>query len=229
MSKVALKDGRKIEITQLDFSQLEELVSQDLPTCDINGHDRSFEGFRYLGPHNTLDMEWLFEENKYEEETKLTPLEDNARPLQNKEFYHRALAAYDDDQLAGILICQWNKGRNDFWTYHIKFIDVHEDYKNLGVGTHLTKALDQANFLKGHILKRGISSDQGKAYIAHVMDRELKAKDYAVIPPRYGSMIAPISPGIYDTYGKKIRTKEPNQQLPKKTKPWLEKLISLFR
>jgi GNAT superfamily N-acetyltransferase len=224
MSNLALKDGREIELKILDFSQLEELVSQDLPTYDANGYDKIFEGFAYLGPFKAIDMKRLYRKKKYEQEINLSFLEIHPQPLQSKDTYHKALAAYEQDQLAGILVCQWIKGKNPFWTYHIKFIDVHEDYKHNGVGTHLTKALDQADFLKGHILQKGTYSHDGKKHIAHVMERELKAKDYALIPAWYKSNITPISHGIYDIHGNKIRTEKEN---PRK-KSWLQRFSHFF-
>ncbi|NOQ56113.1 MAG: GNAT family N-acetyltransferase [Nanohaloarchaea archaeon] len=115
--------------------------------------------------------------------------------------YHKALCAFHDNNLIGIVLCQWRSGySSEFWHYRLNFIDVHKDYRRLSVGTNLLKSLDNADFLDYKILKQSILCGDG-IYILPVADRELKAKNYAFIPWTYGLRVPPEKVGVHDRSG----------------------------
>jgi len=201
MKKFVLKDGRKIDVDTWGFKRLKEYVS-GLPTCR-KGMSSVLEGFAFFGPTPLYHLE-SFKDEKYSEASNLSLLEiQQDRTLPNQK-YHRALVALHESVLCGIFLCDWGKRPFDFWKYHTKHLDVHEDYRNLGVGTRLVKSLDQADFLESKILQIGTYTVDGENYIQKVMERELKGKNYALIPEEYYDEILgpPLEAGVYDIEGK---------------------------
>jgi hypothetical protein len=197
MDKLYLKNGREAQISIWDFRQIEHFASQNLPTYDLNNMgDKSFVGFAYLGPSLPYDLKRVDPKHVYSEETDLSPLEIQAQTDLRKEEYHRAITASVDQALVGILTCQWVKFHEDFWHYHVRWIDVHEDYKNQRVGTNLVRALDDVEFVKGKILSLGMLSIEGTDHIARVIKRDLKARDYALVFEGYVGH-KPTSFGVY--------------------------------
>ena len=225
MTEFKLKDGREARIEQWDFNQLEDYVSRDLPTYDLHRNGRKkFNSFTFLGPHNTTEMDGGV---SYSKEENLSPLEIQADRFLPNQAYHKSLAALENDNLAGILICEWINGFADspFWHYTVKFIDVNEEYKYLGVGTNLVKALVRVDFLKGKIFSTGGFTPEGAKYIKPVFDKELKAKDYAIIPIGFnflGGAPVPTKPGIYDCRGNLVNLEKSKET---KEKSWLRRII----
>lgn len=201
MNKVLLKDGRESKIDIWNFSQLEEYLSrEDLP---INKKDSRIvndiwsvvEGFFYFRESLAREMKNFDHQNEYKNEN-LTPFEIQKQMNLPRVDYHKTIVVSLNDSPIGILFCQWIKCHGSFWQYHIRFIDVHRNYKNLGVGTNLVKTLDQSKFIKNKILAIGEFSEEGEEYMKHTLKRELKAKDYAIVYDNYFGQV-PTKPGVY--------------------------------
>ena len=213
-----LIDGKRARIETWNFKQLDDYVSQDLPTHGYEPRKR-FNGFDLLGPHNTREM---VRGTRYSEEKDLSPLEVQSDRTLLDEDYHRTLAVLEDDKLIGVLINEWVKAIPvmPFWHYTIKFIDVYKDYRNLGVGTELVRTLDGSDFLKGKIFFAGPFTEDGHRYIKHVIKSELKARDYAIIDKfDFNDAIVPRSPGIYHANGNRLDLEE-----IKELKPWYSQI-----
>jgi GNAT superfamily N-acetyltransferase len=196
MDAFTLKDGRVARIAIWGIDEIAEFASRDIPTYDLNNMgDKAFLGFAYLGPSLPEDLRRVDPDHDYARASNLSPMEVQPDGGLPKEMYHRMVTASVDGKLAGIRVCQWTHfGR--FWSYHGRWVDVHEDYRNLGIGTGLVRAVDQADFLKDKILRIGMFSPLGGMYMKNVLQRELKALDYAVVYGDYDGP-APQTPGVY--------------------------------
>jgi len=200
-----LKDGREVTIDTWGYNQLKDFVKNSGVQVVQTGMNYHLDCFRYLGPSAMQSLESYNSRNYFNSSENLTKLELQENMNLFDTDYHRALCIFDEDDLIGIIICEWiNDSHYPFWCYHINFIDVHTEYKNLGVGTNLMKALDKANFLDSKVLQRGQSSEEGSLYISHVAERELNAENYALIPWDYRLRIPPEDVGVYDSFGKLI-------------------------
>lgn len=188
MADFNLKSGEKASLFIWNYQDIEAYTSQDLPTYDRNNMGaKAFVGWSYFGPSLACDLKRVDPDNNYAcvDVQELSPLERQTHLGLNKEDYHRAIIASLEQKPVGILVCQWVKFTSAFWHYHIRYIDVNQDYKNQGIGTELVKTLDTADFLKGKILEHGFFSPEGSEFIEHVMRRELKARDYAEVYDDY--------------------------------------------
>ena len=197
MNKFVLKNKQEAEISFLDFKDIEVFCSQDLPIQDMPGTQTVvFKGFSYVRPSLPYYLKHVGSDKEYFLETDLSPLEVQAQKNLKRVDYHKAITASLDDSLLGMLLCQWTKSGWDFWHYHIRFVDIHNDYKNQGIGTKLIQELDKAEFIKGKILLIGMLSEQGRDYMRNVVKRELKGKDYALVFEDYLGD-TPTSFGVY--------------------------------
>ena len=192
---VTLKDGMQARIKTWDLEDIRSFTRDNLDAVIVrNGGLHVYEGFRFLRPSLPAEIERTDPRNRYEEELYISPLEHQEDGSGPKENYHRALAGTIDGTVVGVFLCQWAKFSSGFWHYHARFLDVHEDHKNKGIGTVLVKALDQSDFIKGKILYIGRYSEEGREHIEHVIDREMSGEDYALVhhdyigntPRRYG-------------------------------------------
>ena len=182
--KYLLKDGEEIDIETWDFQELQEFVSF-YPQVNTQSALEQIRGFKFLGQHYVNFLRG------------------------SRDFNHRCLVALHDDDLLGMLTCQW-VGENNlpFWRYQIAFIETHEDHQNKGVGTRLANALDKADFLKGKILQRGHPTHEGILWIRDTLTRELRAEDYSVIPSNYSRFAPPTKSGVYDPDGNIVSSEE---------------------
>lgn len=166
MKEFYLKNGTPSQIDTWGIEQIKDYVNQEIPTKTLNNlGDKSFVGFAFFGPNLASDLMRVDPDNNFAERFKS----------------HRAIVATIDNQAVGIMVTQFVKFSLPFWHYHIRFIDVREDFKNQGVGTNLTKYLDQEDFLKNKVLFLSMLTSEGSMYIAKVMKKELKAKDYTLV------------------------------------------------
>lgn len=195
MKEFVTRDNEKVQLDIASYKKIEQLSSQKLPTYNLNNMgDCAFVGFAYFGPTLPFDLKRVDPDHDYSKETKLSRLEIQPQRNFKKENYHKAIIASVDQTLVGILVCEWVKFSNEYWHYYIRYIDIHKDHKNQSVGTNLIKTLDQSDFIKNKILYLGMLSEEGEKYIAPVIKRELKAKDYALVfedyhhktPTRFG-------------------------------------------
>lgn len=179
MKEFNLKTGTPGVIETWKMDQIKKYISQEHQTRDINNMgDQSFVGFAFFGPNFYRDLQRVDPDNNYF----------------RREVNHRAVVAKADSQAVGIIALQWVKFYMPFWHYHIRWIDVHQDYKNQGVGTNLVRYLNKADFIKGKVLFLSMLTREGQMYIAKVMKKELLAKDYVLIfednipsrPKKYG-------------------------------------------
>lgn len=198
MHKIILKNNQEAVIDTWSFYKLEDYVSQDLPVSKTLSRGRVvFQGFTFLRPNLAWEVRRYDQEHDYSKEKQLSPLENHLDINKPREDYHKAIIAKQDESLIGILLCQWVKSPGGFWRYHIRLLDVHEDHKNQGVASNLVRELNQADFIKGKILQRGESTIEGQMHLTKLMKHELKAQDYAVIPPDYCSIEPPITFGMH--------------------------------
>jgi hypothetical protein len=184
----SLKGGLEAKLPIWRYPDIESYVEQEHPTYELNNMgDKAFSGWAYFGPSLAYDLEHTDMRNDYDtsDAQELSPLEIQTPGGQGKKNYHRAIVATLGGEPIGITVCEWTKFSSDYWNYHLRYIDVDETYKNQGVGTNMIRALDEADFLKGKILKTSMFSQEGHRFIRHVMQRELKAEDYAVIYDDY--------------------------------------------
>ena len=177
MDTFFLKNGEEAKIEIWDYLQLKEYIEEEPPIYQKSNMDYAIEGFTLLRPFLTHRMEQERWDEVYVINDKLSEFEIQDKQLIDKLAYTRSITASVDNKLAGILICQWGKWDQDFWHYHIRFVDVHEDYKNQGVATELFRQLDKSDFLKGRILKLGMLTVDGTEFLVDVIERELKAED----------------------------------------------------
>lgn len=198
MKEFVTRNNEKVQINIASYKKIEHLSSQKLPTYDLNNMcDSAFVGFAYFGPRLPFDLKKVDPDHDYSKETNLSLLEIQPQKNLKEENYHKAITASVDQTLVGILVCQWVKFSNDYWHYHTRYIDINKEYKNQRVGTNLIMALNQADFVKGKILYQGMLSVEGSAYIARVVKRELKAKDYALVFEDYYGGKTPTKFGVF--------------------------------
>jgi len=193
MKIVKLKDDKEINIETWNFEQLEKYSLENIKPLK-NGE--TFQGFNLFRP-SSLNCLKCHRDVPYKENQNLTPLEiQTERHLDNIQ-YHRALIAFHKKELCGIYFLKWIKNSENFWHYHPSYLEVHQKYKNKGLGTNLVKALDKSNFLNSKILMLGTYTYEGELYIEKIVNKELKAKNYALITYYYESSSPPLKPGIY--------------------------------
>ncbi len=166
MKEFCLKNGTPAQIDTWNLDRIKEYISREIPIRDLNNMgDKSFIGYAFFGPQLASDLMRVDPDNNY------------SQRFQN----HRAVVAMVGEEAIGLIVSQWVKFSVPFWHYHIRWIDVHKDYKNQGVGTNLTRYLNDADFLKGNVLLLSMLTKEGSLYIAKVMKKELKAKDYTLV------------------------------------------------
>jgi predicted N-acetyltransferase YhbS len=87
--------------------------------------------------------------------------------------------------LVGIVYYEWLqfKRAEIFWGYKLSFVDVHESWRENGIGSTLVKHLNSEPWLKGRNLCLTSYTELGEARIAHVIDRELTSTDVTMQHP----------------------------------------------
>ncbi|MFH1589337.1 MAG: GNAT family N-acetyltransferase [archaeon] len=172
-------------------------VSQDLPTHNkFNNRVIQFKGFSYFSPELEYDILNFDLNNKYEQETDLSPLEIQTKQNFQKKDYVKAIVATKNKSVVGFLLTRWAKFYHNYWFNQVTYIDVHKDFQNQGIGTELMKTLNSVDFAKNKILYIGMLSDDGEKYMRPVIEKELKAKDYALVYEDYVGSI-PTTFGVY--------------------------------
>ncbi len=165
MKEFLLKNGVPAQIDTWKLDRIREYSSRDIPTRAINNMgDKSFVNFVFFGPNLPSDLMHVDPDNNYP----------------NRVDNHRAIVATVEEEVVGLIVTQWVKFILPFWHYHIRWIDIHNDHKNQGV-TNLTKYLNDADFLKGKAFFLSMLTQEGGMYIAKVMKKELKAKNYTLV------------------------------------------------
>ncbi len=145
-----LKDGRRAHLEEWNYDDLAEFVTRKSHPLEERPGKTVIKGFSYLRPSLADDLRETDKTNPYSSEKNLSEMEtqpDNSCP---NESYHRAIVAKDSETGAvmGATLLVWKKDDRNFWRYRARFVDVHSDYKNNGVGTALVQAIDGADFLK---------------------------------------------------------------------------------
>ncbi len=194
MNKATLKDGTEATIEIWDNNQLEDWLNMGHETYTTEG-TLKIRGFEYLQLSEVRDRR-VSRGNIYSQENNLSPLEIQSERKLEKDAYDRSIVGLVDEELAGIWIFNWIKTWN-FWNYYSKFFDVRKDYKNNGLATILIKTLNQAEFIKGKIVQIGNYSPEGRKYLCHLINREMKAEDYARILKGDCPFQAPTEFGVY--------------------------------
>ena len=175
---------------------------EDITSIVKTGELYHFENFTYFGSE-VIEVLDSYDSKIYSEDSaNLTSLELHENMSLLDKEYHRFVVASYDDEIIGILVSDWIKDlRYPFWSFRIGFIDVHNDYKELGVGTNIISALDKADFLDSKIVRIGNFSIEGELYILPVINKSLKAKNYALLFSNSGLKVPPNEVGVYDIYG----------------------------
>jgi len=101
--------------------------------------------------------------------------------------FDKALVALVGPCLVGIVYCEWLYFKRDepFWGYNLSFIDVHESWREHGIGSALIKQLNSEPWLKGRNFCLTSYTLLGQERIAHVIDRELTSTEFALKQPWY--------------------------------------------
>ncbi len=205
MKKVTLKNGIEAKLDVWNYYELSDYILENQNLFN------KISGFRSLGRSSLRYLNNLLNIREYSQCEDLSPLEiQKLEPGEelNRKFiydrtYTRSIVAFDS-KLIGILICDWiNNGKPDFWRYHVHYVDVHVDYRNIDVATNMIKALDEADFLKSKILQTGMYSQDGHAFIKKHFDR-LEAKNFALIDREFRIQALPLYPGKYSNNGELI-------------------------
>ncbi len=202
-----LLDGREARIETWNFSQLEGFLEQGNSihqVLDVNVID----GFTFLGLHNISEIRREGRNYQYDQELRLSPLEQQPQRGLPNDAYHRSLAARVNDTVVGIALYQWIKGYGSFWRYFLRFVDVHEDFRAQGIATNIFRSTNCAPFLCHKILQYSAYTPLGKKCLSRVKQRELDGEHYALIPQDYCSPQPPTLPGIYNKYGQRISRDE---------------------
>ena len=184
-------------IEQWDYNQLAEYLAQD-HLLDEEKDGKVLKGFMYLRQELPSRFENQDPYHNYCSITHkdLTVMEIMRILHKRREQYHHALITKRQHDVVGALIAQWVKFHEEFWHYHIRFVDVREDCRNQGIATKLLRTLNEADFLKQKILYMGMLSVDGERYLRHIVHREMKARDYALVFEDYIGP-TPITSGIY--------------------------------
>lgn len=208
MKNIMLKDGREAEIEIWGYGELKEYVDSQKLKKDSEFRYPHVKGFRFLSKVAVDNL--LYRGDSIFSGKNLTPMEKQEISGLHKKSYVRSLAAVTGDELVGIMVCNWIKDSEravnlpdclPFWRYYAEFLNVHADYQNQGVGTFLIKGIDESRFLENRILHLSKYIECGELYAKPVIERELKAGKYALIPNDYSPKIPPKKPGIYDKFG----------------------------
>jgi hypothetical protein len=75
---------------------------------------------------------------------------------------------------------------------------VHEAWQKRGIAVALLKALDKQPWMNKKILKLTSFSLMGRERLSNVIFRELKAKNYIVLPEDYCWINLPTEAGVWD-------------------------------
>ncbi|MBT3404842.1 hypothetical protein HN832_02075 [archaeon] len=198
MNSAVLKDGSKIEIKIVDNLEMENILSNMKNSVnDPFSRCPTFVKFQYLGPR--MIKERFTDDSNYFNEADLSPMEKQEDLTLENEKYDRSILALSGREIIGICALQWVKQGNNFWRYHTRFIDVVENKRNKRVGTHLIRELGTAPFIQNKIWEVGRFRLEGKKYIRHVIMRELKGSNIALVTKSHWGE-TPTKPGFYGRF-----------------------------
>jgi hypothetical protein len=197
MHDVELKDGRVVNIDCWDFDDFKKHTLDRVESEPKQNGNKLFDGFSYYGSDIINDLKSV-NTACYRNACNLSDFEKQEDPTLSNEQYHRALVALHDQEIIGLLICQWTNNRYfPFWLYHMKFVDVNKSFQNQSVATHLVKELNATDFLGHKILYLGVFSNPGKRFLKPICDRILDAENYALVTSQRYMDNPPTAPGIY--------------------------------
>lgn len=203
-----LKDGREAAIEVWGYDELKDYVEGQKMKKDDAFNYPHVKGFRFLS--NVAVDNMLYRGSPVFTGKNLTMMERQDISGLHKKAYVRSLAAAYDNELIGIMAFNWVRDSENsshlmdnlpFWRYYAEFLDVRKDFQNQGIGTSLIKFLDESSFVENKILHLSKYVSKGELYAKPVIERELKARKYALIPNNYSIKTPPGKPGIYDRKG----------------------------
>lgn len=211
MENIILKDGTEANIEIWNYKDLDIYVSSQKMKSDEKWKYHHVKGFRYLSEIAVQNL--LYRGEPFFNGKNVSEMEKQDISRLPKENYTRALAALCDEELIGIMVCNWVRDNNceksrylginqlPFWRYFVEFLNVHEDYHNKGVGSELIKKLDDSKFLNNKILQLSIYNEDGDRFARPIIEKKLNARKYALIPHNYSVDLPPTKPGVYDRLG----------------------------
>lgn len=188
---------KSVNLNVWDYFDLKNYLGLNHELMETEGFLHTIKGFDLLRLEiiDQLDRENEFDYSKAE---GLTSFEIQNEKKIKTSHYSKSVAAFHKDDLVGITILKWGKNEFPFFNYKFRIVDVHNDYRNQGIATRMIQFLDKSSFLKNKILTHGEFSPDGYNYLEKIMERELHAKDYALLYPDYYENIPPTNSGIYN-------------------------------
>lgn len=206
MEQIILKNKRSIDIDIWNYEQFKSFAEK-LPTYEEGSHS-FFQGFTIFSPQMfDITRIWARNKNRYSDAKNLSPLEIQADRALPNEAYDRIIVALQGDNLLGYYSFIWHKeDYYNFWRYKTHVLEVKKDFRSQGIATHIIKTLDRADFIKNKILQLGMYTFMGEKYARKIIEKELKARDYVLLPEEYFEEDAPKRFGRYDYKGELINT-----------------------
>ncbi len=188
---VVLKDGREVKLDVWDHSKLEDYVSQ------VGEDLENYPGFRYFCYGSIMININGLNFYDYDEAENLSDLEilNEEKKSRTVEYSKAVVAQSQDEKLVGIIYCHWQREiYKEFWRYFLRYLDIQKGFREVGLATQMLRFLDNADFLDQKIL---LLSKFEEGFIAKTFMRELKAKNYSLIPPWINSYELPKKVGVY--------------------------------
>jgi GNAT superfamily N-acetyltransferase len=201
-AKLELRHGAPLDLALWDLPALCRYVCNARAGGEVsyNFDKGTVSGFRYFGC-NVFEREPTLAASRYRDTTEMSLLERQEYSTRNDGEYDRALVALDRGNVCAVLFCVWIKDSLPFWRYHLRWLDVHEEYRNRGVGSAMLEALDGAKFLSGKILQLSCFSNEGRSFLRRAIGEKLTAQSYALIGNMYARLFPPRHAGAYDDMG----------------------------
>ena len=114
------------------------------------------------------------------------------------------LVASISKKIIGVLKIEWGAETKDYWHYVLSQIDVHNDFREKGIGVRLIKELNDLDVLRYRVLRMPrVFTEMGAKYVKPVLERDLMPNKSCVIHGPICSTRAtlPDSPGVYGVGG----------------------------
>lgn len=169
-------------IERWDGKQVAEYLSSfNRDEFDRNGRPPGF---------NILSRRLLFRQDRSRHYPDPSNLPETERQLFGdcgSSAFDKALVAMVGPCLVGIVYCEWLqfKQNETFWGYNLSFVDVHESWREQGIGSALITQLNTEPWLKGRHFCLTSYTMLGQERIAHVIERELRSQEFSIKQPWY--------------------------------------------
>lgn len=178
MQILTLRDGRTGYTDIWNMRQLERHVLSEERPIEMHNHWPIFSGFKFY-------RKTIAEELKYEMlDDKIAEYQPTPYKLNPYSWKHKAIVAFCGG-LQGIMICQYSREFFNEGGYHIRFVDVHKDYKRQGIASSLVSRMENSDFIKGHILYCTNPTQDGLGFLETSTLLDVKHRNYELVLPDY--------------------------------------------